>query len=181
MSEFWQVILSSVVVSGTISATITGCINWYSKKSQKRFEKRWTVTEELYEKMVDMDIKMLSYLSPLQDSEDAKRKNEVAAAEAYKELAQFFFKKKIFIPAKTADKIDEYLTLVRKNHSDYQYAVDPYVRNMRMAAQAWDKYRTGIISEAENELESMFRKSLGMHFWERRSKKKSDNKKQQQS
>lgn len=171
MPEFWQIILSSVVVSGAISAIVTGCINWYSKKSQKRFEKRWTVTEELYEKMVDMDIKMLNYLSPLQDSKEAKHDNEVAAAEAYKELAQFFFKKKIFIPAKTADKIDEYLTLVRKNHSDYQYAVDPYVRDMKMAAQAWDKYRTGIIPEAETELEKMFRKSLGMHFWERRSKK----------
>lgn len=121
--------------------------------------------------MVDMDIKMLKYLSPLQDSKEAKRDNEKAAAEAYGDLAQFFYKKKIFIPAKTADKIDEYLTLVRKNHGDYQYATDPCVRDMMAAAQAWDKYRTGIIPEAETELEKMFRKSLGMHFWERRSKK----------
>lgn len=64
--------------------------------------------------MVDMDIKMLNYLSPLQDGEKAKRDNEIAAAESYKKLTQFFFKKKIFISAKTADKIDEYLTLVRK-------------------------------------------------------------------
>ena len=177
MPEFWQVILSSVVVSGAISAIVTGCINWYSKKSQKCFEKRLEVLERLYEYLADMNMKMLYYLSPLQMDDAPKEEARTSVEKSYRRLAHYFYKKKIFLDAEMASKIDNYLREVKKNYGDHQYALGLQVDDFNIAIKTWDKYRTGIIPEMETSLEERFRKSLGMHPWERHLKKAEPKKK----
>lgn len=171
MSEFWQILFSSIVVSGIISAATTGVINWHTKKIGKHFEKRWEVIENLYAKLVDMDMKMLDYLSPLQIDDNSKKSVRSSVEEAYRSLAKYFYTNKIFLDATMADKIDGYLTEVRKNYGDHQYALSQEADDFNIALKTWNKYRTGIIPEMKTELEKRFRKSLGMHFWERKSPK----------
>lgn len=99
----------------------------YQIKYAKLHEKRMSVIEETYSKVVILNINLQDYMSPLQMSKSGKQEDfdaeqkekQQKSFDSYNDLKQFYFTKKLFFEENTTVIMEELLKTIRAKIWDF--------------------------------------------------------------
>ena len=132
---------------------------------EKLHRKRIDVIEETYKKIVDVQDKIASYMSPLQlTGEKSKEEKAREAAEAANSFMKYFFYHKIYFDKNLADKIDSLLNKYWNIWIKFQYRIE--MRDLgKPDIEEWIKIFEELktdIPVLKEDIEGEFRKIIGI-------------------
>lgn len=99
----------------------------YQIKYSKLHEKRMVFIEETYSKVINLNMSLQDYMSPMQHSKSGKQEDidaeqkekQQKAFDTYNDLNQFYFTKKLFFDESTKVKMEELLKAIRDKIWDF--------------------------------------------------------------
>lgn len=146
----------------------------HSIRFQQLHSERAQVIKVLYEKLVNLDLSLLSTLKLFQSAKEPNLEEKIKSlSKKHNELFYFYLPKKIFFDKHICDLLDSIMEKAKKvfigitinpiNTQNIEYKYDPELLKERY--ELWDKGRNifqNEITQIKKELEDKFRNLLGV-------------------
>ena len=131
-------------------------------------EKRATVIEELYSRLVETDDAFHSIIKPFQDDSEPSLKNKFSTfVKAYNEYYYFFQKKRVYFSPSVCKIIDQLNMVLVESHTEIAWNSPDEFHPVLMKEKrerwikVWDLYNNNMVN-LKKELENSFRSILGV-------------------